>query len=69
MLPKDGITVLDSTIPENSIHILPSLREYLGFELVNQTGAHVFIEVEFGPSPTQVKKMTLRMVGDESDKR
>jgi hypothetical protein len=64
MFPKNGITIIDPHMRKDEIQVIKSLTEYLGFELVNETGIHLFIEVEFANAAhypvVLVKKITIR---------
>jgi len=42
-----GITILDSTMKENEVRLIKSIKELYGFEIKNDTGHHLFIEAEF----------------------
>lgn len=64
IFPNNGITVLDKSMDKGDIRFIKSLEEYLGFKLINETGEHLYIEVEFGNLAhypvSVVSKLTIR---------
>jgi hypothetical protein len=65
IIPSNGITILDSTMEKNEIRIIKSLSEVLGFEIKNETGKHLYVEVEWDYSSKasevySIKKLIIR---------
>lgn len=49
MMKKDGVTILDSTMRKDEVRII-RLTEILGFNIINETGEHLFIEPVYEPN-------------------
>ena len=46
MFPDNGITLLDRTMQVNEIRVIKSIKDELGFKIINETGNHLFIEIK-----------------------
>ena len=55
-----NITILDSTIRRNYIRIIKSPNEILGFNIKNETGDHLFIEVIWTEINGEIKELIIR---------
>lgn len=46
-LSKTGITILDPTMEKGDVRVIKNPDEILGFNIKNETGHHLFIEIKW----------------------
>lgn len=58
----NSITFLDRTFKKDEVRIVKSPSELLGFDLVNKTGKHLFVEIEWDIwKSCMIKRLTIHV--------